>query len=108
MAGTKAGGMPGLSWYYRVPDKDLTPALKPDFSVSTSMKQTSFRPMDNAEAGRAAIKAGLPAVPAFKDGLSLRETLTAFLDPAAGGTYRQMIRNAESLWPSFRTGPCRR
>ena len=36
MAGTKAGGMPGLSWFYSVPDKDLKPTLKPDFSVSTS------------------------------------------------------------------------
>ena len=36
MAGNKAGGMPGLSWYYSVPDKDLKPTLKPDFSVSTT------------------------------------------------------------------------
>ena len=35
MAGNKAGGMPGLSWYYSVPDKDLKPTLKPDFSVPT-------------------------------------------------------------------------
>ena len=35
MAGTKAGGMPGLSWFYSVPDKDLKPTLTQKSSVST-------------------------------------------------------------------------
>ena len=28
MAGIKAGGMPGSTWFYRVPDKDLKPSLR--------------------------------------------------------------------------------
>ena len=63
MAGFIAGHV--KTWFYSVtaPDKDSKSVTEPaDGQVTTSMKYNPTRTVDLAEAGRAAVAAGLPAV----------------------------------------------